>query len=332
MDRQQIALGFSGLLYHTPQDIIRLARRAEEGNYDSVWVAETRFVGEGFIPLAVLSAVTKRVKLGNAILGHTFARTPTLTAMSCATLDLFSGGRAILGIGPGAPYLLEKQGLKTGQRLLAMREYVRVVRSLLNGEELTWRGKTVEVKGVKLQVSPVQKRIPIFMGVSGPKMLELAGEIADGVVLNALTSPEYVRNAVTIVRDSAKRAGRISDEIMIAKDIELSMDRDHSKAIDFLKPLLADYFVNQPHTVRDSGMTKEDYLRIQSASRDLGLQGAAEAVPDSVVQNVNVAGTFDECVKKLEEYRKAGVELPIIFPRPPENAEAIIDAFSPADR
>ena len=147
-----------------------------------------------------------------------------LTAVTAATLDEVCGGRFVLGIGPGSPTVLERQGIRFDQPLARLRETVEVVRRLLRGEEVSFTGKTMQVAGAQLDFTPMRPAIPIYFGVTGPKALALAGEIADGVILNGFVSLEYTKRAVEIVRSSARASGRDPDEIEIAASILVSVD------------------------------------------------------------------------------------------------------------
>jgi len=315
--KERIAVGFSGFLHYSADEIIRITQEAERLGYDSAWIAETRFVDDGLALLAGLSTVTKRMRLSNAILGHTFARTPVLLALGATTIDLLSNGRSILGLGPGASYYVSKQGVAFTKPLQALREYVLAIRQLLSGEEVTFQGDFAHVDAVKLGITPIQKHLPIFLGISGPKMLKMTGEIADGVVLNALVTPQYIKNAIKLVKEGADNAGRSMKDIEITSVIFVSMSDDRQRALNTLKPMLADYFVHQSHTARDSGLDEPTLKKIEDAWQTGGQEAAARAVPDSIVQAINVAGTPKECRVKLDEYRSAGVQVPIVFPLPP---------------
>lgn len=320
---ERIAVGFSGFLHYSAKDIVKTSQEAERLGYDSAWVAETRFVDDGLTLLGGLSTVTRRLRLSNAILGHTFARTPVLLALGATTIDLLSDGRSVLGLGPGALYYVSKQGVNITKPLQALREYVLAIRELLSGEEVTFHGDFVDIKAVKLGIVPIQKRLPIFLGISGPRMLRMSGEIADGVVLNGLVTPDYIRKAIELVRQGAESSGRSMKAVEVASVIYVSMSDDRQRAIDALKPTLADYFVHQSHTARDSGVDGATLKKIQDAWQRGDQTAAARAVPDSIVQAINAAGTAKECREKVDEYREAGVQLPIVFPIPPKPTKTL---------
>jgi 5,10-methylenetetrahydromethanopterin reductase len=307
----RIALGFSGLQYPLPE-LVEYSLLAERLGYESIWVTETRQFTDAISVLGALAATTKRIKLSSGII-PIYTRTATLIAQSYATLDLLSDGRIMVGIGPGASLFLERQGLSWVKPLAAIREYVTVIRGLLRGKTVTFEGKVVRVKGSKLDLTPVQKTIPIYVAASGARMLTLCGEIADGVVLNCFTPLQYLSRAVELVREGAERVGRDPASVDIAALIYVSVDKDVSKACSMLKPMLARYLAQQPHIARDSGMSDDAIRAVRSAFGYNGIQDAVQLIDDNVVQAINLACTPSECKKKLQAYREVGIDLPVVM-------------------
>ena len=151
MDRIGVAfLGEPGV-----PEMVRAAKRAEDLGYESVWVAETRFARDGFVPAAAIAAATERVKVSTGVV-NVFTRSPVLLATSYATLDELSGGRAVFGIGPGSPLVLGPQGHAFEKPLTRLREYVEVSRRLISGGEVHYEGECVSVRGVELEFSPIR--------------------------------------------------------------------------------------------------------------------------------------------------------------------------------
>src|SRR5579859_1368667 len=180
-----------------PADHLEVVQEAERLGYDSVWAAEA-YGSDAATVLAWLAAGTSKIKLGSAIFQMP-ARSPAMTAMTAATLDELSAGRFRLGIGSSGPQVAEGwHGQRFANQLQRTREYVEVVRKALARERLEYRGETLELplpdgpgKALKLMISPVQERIPIYLAAIGPKNTALAGEIADGWI-PTFFSPEYV--------------------------------------------------------------------------------------------------------------------------------------------
>ena len=169
-----------------PADQLAVVQEAERLGYDSVWAAEA-YGSDTATVLAWLGAQTSKIKLGSAIFQMP-ARSPAMTAMTAATIDVLSGGRMLLGLGTSGPQVAEGwHGQRFGRQLQRTREYVAVLRMALARERVEYHGETIELplpdgpgKPLKLMIAPVQDRIPIYLAAIGPKNTALAGEIADG--------------------------------------------------------------------------------------------------------------------------------------------------------
>src|ERR1700756_541652 len=192
--RLGVHIGYWGLGLGT-EDQLAIVQEAERLGYDSIWAAEA-YGSDAATVLAWLAAGTSKIKLGSAIFQMP-ARSPAMTAMTAATLDQLSGGRAVLGLGSSGPQVAEGwHGQRFGRQLKRTREYVAVLRMALARERVEFHGETIELplpdgpgKPLKLTISPVQERIPIYIAAIGPKNTALAGEIADGW-LPTFFSPE----------------------------------------------------------------------------------------------------------------------------------------------
>jgi 5,10-methylenetetrahydromethanopterin reductase len=218
----------------------------------------------------------------------------------------------MLGIGPGSPTVLERQGIRFNQPLARLRETVHVVRRLLQGEEVSFAGETMSVAGARLDFAPVRSAIPIYFGVTGPKALALAGEVADGVILNEFVSLEYTKRAIEIVRASARATGRDPDEIEITSSIAVSVDANRQVALDAVRPLVALYLAEFPNVARESGIPTDTVNHIAAVHRREGSRAAAALVTDTIVADLTCTGTITEVQEGLSRRREAGVEVPIV--------------------
>ena len=210
-------------------EMIDTASLAEQLGYESIWLTETRFTRDAITTTSALATATRSARIATAVI-NPFTRGAVLTAVTAATLDEVCAGRFVLGIGPGSPTVLERQGIGFNQPLVRLRETVHVVRRLLRGEEVFFAGETISVAGARLDFTPVRTVIPIYFGVTGPRALALAGEAADGVILNGFVSLEYTKRAIEIVRSSAQANGRDPDEIEITGSIVVSVDANTAGA------------------------------------------------------------------------------------------------------
>jgi 5,10-methylenetetrahydromethanopterin reductase len=304
-------LGFGLPGQPSVREMMVLAKQAEELGFDSVWLTETRFTRDAITTASAVAAATSRVRIGTAVT-NPFTRGAVLSAVTFATLDELAQGRAIFGFGPGSPHILRRQGYDFDLPVTRMTEHIEVVRQLLTGERVTYRGRTVSVDNVSLDFTPCRTSMPLYLGVTGPKALALAGELADGVILNGFVSADYSARAVERVRAAATRAGRNSANVDIASWLMVSVDRNSGKAKDAVRPMVATYLANFPNIARESGLPGKLLDTIGTVFAADGAAAAAAHVTDEIVTQLAVAGTSDECRALIRARRDAGVTLPIL--------------------
>jgi 5,10-methylenetetrahydromethanopterin reductase len=291
-------------------EMMAVARQAEELGYESIWLTETRFTRDAVTTASAIATATHRTRIATAVV-NPFTRSAVLAAVTAATLDEVCGGRFVLGIDPGSPTVLERQGIRFNQPLTRLRETVDIIRRLLRGESVSFSGKTMSVAEARLDFTPVRPAIPIHLGVTGPKALALAGEIADGVILNGFVSLDYTKRAIEIVRTSARASGRDPNDVEISGSIVVSVAAERKTAIDAARPLVALYLAEFPNVARESGVPTNVLNHIAAVHRREGSQAAAELVTDAIVTDLTCAGTIAEVKEGLSRRREAGVEVPI---------------------
>jgi 5,10-methylenetetrahydromethanopterin reductase len=305
----RIALGSLG--EQTGPATFRLAQCAEALGYDSIWVAETRYTRDAVTTAAAAGLATKGVGIGTAAI-NAFTRGVVLTAVTAATLDELTQGRLILGIGAGSPRVLEQQGINFTHPLLRLREYVEVVRQLLRGTAVTYEGQSVTVQNVQLDFTPPRSSIPIYLAVTGPRAQELAGEVADGVILNAFVSTAYTQRAITRIQAAAVRAGRETHPPDIAGCVVVSMDPDSERAKQAIRPLIGTYLATFPNIARESDIAADQVEFITQAFTAGGGAATVPYIVDEIVDSLTCAGSPDECRAHLARRRAAGVSMPIL--------------------
>ncbi|MGH9185493.1 MAG: LLM class flavin-dependent oxidoreductase [Acidimicrobiales bacterium] len=318
---------------HPIREGMDIARYAEQCGFEAVWQAESRLVREATVPMAAFAAVTERIKVGSGVVNN-WTRNPALLASTFSTLDDLAPGRVLLGIGAWWDPLAAKVGIVRRKPLQAMRETVEAVRALLADETVTYQGEFVHLDGVELDYVHQERRpkdIPIYIGATGMKMMELTGEIADGVVLNYLVSPAYNDTAMAALEVGAGRSGRTADDLDRPQLIVCSLDDDRAAALDAARLLVTQYLCQQPHIMKASGVPEsllQDIGRVLTwpATHDQVVE-AARLVPDDVVQMITASGTADECREKVAEYVKGGCTCPILYPLG-RDVRAMIDAFA----
>lgn len=295
------------------------AKFADDHGFESVWVAEGRLARDGIVPAAIVASQTRSVKIGTGVVNNK-SRNAALMAVTFKTLDEVAPGRAILGIGAWWEPLATKVGTPLVKPLKSMREYITVLQAFFRNELVDFDGEFVTMKGVRFDSMYRENRpvdIPIYVGAVGPKMLELSGEITDGVHLDFLLPPSYMKGALEAINTGvAKRTdGRTSIDItqIVACSVD---DKNPQDAIDACKAFLTLYLAQQPHIAEHSGVERELVDRIQEIARwpatPEQIKQAMTLVPNSLVQNVTACGSTDDAFAKLEEYRAAGVRCPII--------------------
>jgi 5,10-methylenetetrahydromethanopterin reductase len=308
-------------------------RYAERQGFTAVWQADSRLVRECSVAMAAFAATTEAIKIGSGVV-DCWTRNPARLAATFSTLDDLAPGRIILGIGAWWEPLATKVGVNRTRPLTAMREIVTAVRALLANETVTFDGDFVHLDGVELDYVYQPRRakdVPIYIGATGMQMMELAGEIADGVVLNYLVSPSYDLDALDHLERGALKAGRTLDDIDRPQLVVCSVDADRATAVDRARLLVTQYLGQQPHIMKASGVPESLLDEIGQvltwpASHDQ-VAAAAALVPDDIVQMITACGTPDECRSKVAEYVAAGCTCPILYPLA-DDVRLMIDTFS----
>jgi 5,10-methylenetetrahydromethanopterin reductase len=321
---------------HPLRDGMEYVRYAEQRGFEAVWQAESRLVREATVPLAAFAAVTDRIKVGSGVI-PIWTRNVGLLAATFATLDELAPGRVLLGLGAWWEPLASKVGVHRHHSLQAMREVVTATRRLLAMERVTCHGDFVHLDDVEIDIvhgdrSP--KNVPIYIGATGDRMMELAGEIADGVVLNYMVSPAYNTRAMDLLAAGAERAGRSLEGVDRPQLVVCSVDADREVALDRSRELLTQYLGQQPHIMKASGVDPaliEDIGKILTwPAGPEDIKKAMRLVPDEAVQMISASGTPEECRAKVGEYIAAGATCPILYPLG-DDVQLMIDTFAPGN-
>jgi len=317
---------------HDLRDGLDCVRYAESRGFEAVWQAESRLVRDAIVPMAAYAAVTEHIKVGSAVINN-WSRNIGLLASTFLTLDDLAPNRIICGIGAWWDPLAKQVGIDRKKPLTAMRETVTVMKRLLNMERVTFQGEFIHVDGIELDVVHGRREprnIPIMIGATGDQMMELAGEIADGVILNYCVPLEYNDRALERLAIGAKRAGRTVAQIDRPQLIVCSVDEDHDKAIDASKMLLCQYLAQQPHIAKASNVSPDIIAEIQSilgwpATKDQ-INKAKHFVPDDLIYSVTASGTPAEAQTCVQEYINHGATCPILYPAG-GSIKLLIDTF-----
>jgi probable F420-dependent oxidoreductase len=309
----RIGVAFSAGL--TPTETVECVKLAETLGYESAWVAEGHG-GDQFAILGACAVATRRIRLGTSI-SSVFVRSAPTIGMAAATVDQLAGGRFILGLGGSHRVQVEPEhGIPFVQPTARVRDTIAIVRALLRDGLVSHRGEVITIERFDLWFPPLRPRIPIYVAALFPAMLEIAGELADGVLLTWPT-PRTIARAVEHVALGAQRAGRAATGVDVASLIPCAVAKTAAAARDALRPavgLYAGFFPRYNRLLAEAGFA--DAVRDIKAAFDRGGRDAAAAkVPDELIDAVALAGTPETCRERIEVYRRAGLALPIVSPR-----------------
>ncbi len=317
---------------HPIRDGMEYARYAEARGFEAVWQAESRLVRDAIVPMAAFAAVTERIAIGSGVINN-WTRNIGLLAATFLTLDDLAPDRVICGIGAWWDPLAKNVGIERRKPLVAMRETIEVMRRLLAMERVTYHGEFHHVDGIELDVVHGRREprnVKVMIGATGPQMMELTGEIADGAVLNYCVPPEYNVEAMEQLARGAARAGRKLEDIDRPQLVVCSVHEDRKTALDGARELLTQYLAQQPHIAKASGVKPEVVQQIQSilgwpATKEQ-VRAAMKYVPDELVQRITASGTPAEVKAKVREYVKYGATCPILYPL--GDVKLMIDTFA----
>ncbi|MGH3665839.1 MAG: LLM class flavin-dependent oxidoreductase [Egibacteraceae bacterium] len=309
-------------------EAVEHARIAEAVGFDLVGMADSQSVfREVYGSLAVVAAQTDRVMLGPTVT-NPVSRHPAVTASAIATVDEISGGRALLGVGSGDSAVLNLG--KQPFRLATMRAFIAALKDLMAGREVTWEGASVHTGWIG-------RAVPVYLAAEGPKTLELAGELADGVICGMGVGPGLVERSLAHVRAGARRAGRRVEDIDVWVLARVNIGEDRTALVRQIRQELAS---SAHHAFRFTLEGKEvppqfiDVVRriqrgyVPSAHEDLGESANARLMDDAefldyMAWRFGVVGTPTECAEQVERIGAAGADGILFTGFVPERAELI---------
>lgn len=308
----KLALTFYSVLRMPIVDIVQCARAAEEAGFGFISVAES-FYRDGAALAAAIACNTRTIRLGTSVL-PIYTRTPFQLAMAVVTLDELSSGRmGYLGLGLGyrnrtADYF----GITIERPLERMREYVEIIRLLLSGSDAGYQGKFFQFKSFpKLVGEPL--RIPIYFGSSGSRMLQLAGEVADGVILNSIATPAHIHHARNMLKRGAEIVGRDPAKSAIAASVIYAVAENVAEAAQAAKEDIL-FYLGYPEInplLEQSGFMEEAQT-IRRVNRERGKAEALALISERMLESLAIYGEAQHCRAKLGELIGAGLDVPII--------------------
>ena len=321
MVNYRIAYNLGSLL--SMNDVLLCSKLADKkSNVDSIWIPES-WGREAFTSLGALSQNTQQVKLGTSIISI-YSRTPATVAMAATTLDFLSKNRSIIGLGASTPAIVENwHGVKFQQPLARMREYLECLKLMMKAEEVNYKGKFFSVKNFKLLYKPQRHNIPIFIAAVNQKMISLATELADGILLY-LRPIDELRETVSVIKSTIDNQ---SKEFEIACVFIGAISNKHpQKARERAAKTLAFYICVGRYYNKFLSQTGyiEEVNNIIAKYRSDGLDAAAKMVSDKMLDSLTISGTGEDCIKTLRRFLSCGITLPIIQINPVSDAESSI--------
>jgi len=285
-------------------EVLECSRKLNEIKPEAMWIPETWGM-ENFTMLGLAAKENSFSKIGSSII-NIYSRSPSLIAMGAATLDTISNERLILGLGTSSiPIVEDFHGQKFASPVQRMKEYVEIIRLVLSNEKINYDGKIFSLKDFSLLIKPPRREIPIYLAAINQKMIELTWDIANGIIFYLRPKTEMKQ---TIEKMQTKK------KIDTSLQIITCIDHDYEKARNRAKKTLSFYIA--------VGKIYREFLKLNGYSDTIqeiyneynktGLKKLDELVPDKMLDDLCIAGTPDEGVMKLQEFRDIGIELPII--------------------
>ncbi len=308
--------------YRSIDALAGLARQVERAGFEYIWICDhyhNRYVHS---VLARLATETKRIKLGPGVTNPYLVH-PAITAAAIATLDELSGGRATLGISAGDPIYLATLGVQPRNPIAAVREATRVIRELLTGKRVNFSGEVFSCRGAKLRLAPPGK-VPIYIGGRRRHMLELAGSIAEGALINA-SHPDDLGECIAYVKRGAEKAGRKLSDLDVAAYMATSIGGDLERAQAAVRTVVAFISSSAPKESLDRHRVQlGEVEKIRKYLEAGELKKAAAAVTPNMVEAFAVCGGLSELAARINDLRKLGITQAVIgSPIGPEPANAI---------
>jgi 5,10-methylenetetrahydromethanopterin reductase len=302
-----------------PERVSGLAKQAELGGFDEVWLSEDYFYTAALGAAGAVLSGTEHISVGTGIVSA-MVRHPAVLAMEASTLARMFPGRFKLGLALGLSSWLKQMGVHPHRRLRAVRECILVVQDLLDGKSVSHDSSSFYLHQVQL-AHPPHGDPPIYMGGIAPKMLQLSGAVADGTILALLSGPAYLRWARKHI-EAGRKTSRRSSTHRIVVFAFFSCEPQAETAKENTREVLAWYAycnLETPHIFGPGGIAED--------LAEMGIEGAdgiARLAPDEFWDEVAVVGDPEECARKIRALFEAGADAVALYPMPADRAEAMI--------
>jgi 5,10-methylenetetrahydromethanopterin reductase len=294
-------------------ETVELAKYAEALGFHSFWLAEGYHSRSAVVRATLIATATSKIKIGLGILSpHT--KHPALLAMDAASLDEVARGRVILGIGR-VLNALRKHGIDSKGTIQLIKESIEIIKGILSGQLLQYNGSRFKMPppGSRLDLDPCGE-LPVYVGATGPAMLRLAGEYADGILFNYPCTPNFVEYAMPFVKEGLQCSGRSLENFVVAAYLLISVHENEKKALDAAKRFVTQKLpTRHSDMLRHAGVTAAEIGAVREQVERLGMAQAAAELEDDLVRKVTIAGTPDQVVQGLRAFAGTGLKLPIVW-------------------
>lgn len=319
---------------------LEIAKQAEERGFSEIWQADTRLARDCIVVMTALLAKTRELRIGSGVI-PIWTRNAAVIAATWSTMWELGGltaegaSRVMLGLGAWWEPIAARVGVERRRPLQAMREYVESIEALFTMEEVTYEGEFVSLDRVSLDVafgdrSP--RNIPVYIGATGDRMLELSGEIGAGPLLNYMVTTEYLETAMEKVAVGAQRKGRGLGDLDRPELIACSLsDDDPDEALLVGKALVAYYLGTEPHIAAANRTDPDLVASVQEVvgwpATEEDYMKAVPLIPDELVRSMMAVGSASQCREKVEEYQAAGITCPVLYPVM-DDVGSVVEAFA----
>ena len=302
--------------------IIYYAIQAERGGFSNLWITDHFNNRNVYVTLTTAAIYTNKITFGPGVT-NPYMVNPVITAQAVATLNEMAPGRVVLGMGAGDKTTLESVGVEMQKPLAAIQEAVGIFRKITSGESVAYQGEVFKTAGAKFLFKP-KGVIPVYVGAQGPKMLELAGKIGDGVLINA-SHPKDIEYAMGSVKEGIRQAGKNPDQVDVAAYTSFSVHEDLKKATKAAVPVVAFIAAGSPPVLLERhGIDVQKTEEIKAALKVNDWGKAFASVTPEMIGAFSVCGTPDLCIERINELLKSGISQFVVgSPIGPNVREAI---------
>ena len=285
-------------------ELEKTAGKLESYGFDIIWSGDSYFSRDPYVNLAMMARGTKKVTIGLCST-NPYTRHPVFTSTAVGTINELSGNRLVLAIGAGSKDMLASVNYSWDDPVQRVRETIEIVKALMRGETLSYNGKFYQTSKILLPQTFQNKDMPVYVACRGRKMLKMAGEVADGVILDAAPL-EYVPYAFDKLREGAEVSGRSLRNFRFCNLIPLTISRDRELARNSVRPFVCIDLVSVSDKILElTGIKRRDVDYVLERWPDW--DASSKRVTEEMIDKFSISGTLEECVRKFKRYIDLGV-------------------------